>query len=199
MKRLFVVSLVLALVVLSCSAQKNSLIGTWRFTYEGETFDVEFTQTRMLSKMLLGDDPACGYRVDGNKVYALDEDGDIMPDAYFLIQDKNTLSFVVGDKALPGKKIGGSTSSSTSNQKNSIIGAYTSNGESFLESIEIVDGKNAVLNYDVVGMSSSVPATYKITGTRLIVSANGDSILFDINNGSLKGLTIGSTGTFHKK
>jgi len=34
MKRLFGFLLVLALAVISCSAQENSLIGTWRFTPE---------------------------------------------------------------------------------------------------------------------------------------------------------------------
>jgi len=205
MKRIFVVSLVLAFVVISCSAQGNSLNGTtWRFTSEEVTFDIKFTQTKMtlIKNSEDGEELESGdYRVDGNKIYPLDDDGKVETYWYLLIHDKNTLYFVTRDgKSYPGKRIEGSTSSSTSNQKNSIIGTYTSDGDSFLESIEIIDDKNVILNYDVLGMTSSFPATYKIIGTTRLTVTNGkDTILFEIGRDSLKGLTIGSTGTFYKE
>jgi len=200
MKRLFGFLMVIAFVVISCTAQENSLIGTWRFTDGNETADVEFTQTKLRQMTVDGKElGSCGYKIDGNKVYPLDDNGVIASDFYLLLQDKNTLDWVFDDgTTFTGKKIGGSTSNQNAS-KNSIIGTYTSDGDSFLETIEIVDGKNVVLKYSLFDTSSTTSATYKVTGSRLTVTNGKDTILFEINNGSLKGLTIGSTGTFYKE
>jgi len=205
MKKLFLVLLILAMVVISCSAQENSFIGTWRFTFEGGyTQYVRFTQTRIIFHVEDEDEEDIvnlrsvenwRYRIDGNKIYPLGES-----EFYFLIGDRNTLSIVIVDDGesytFPGRKIGGTTP----NQRNSIIGTYTSDGDSFLETIEIVDGRNVVLKYSLFDMSSTTSATYNVTGSRLTITNGKDTILFDINNnGSLRGLTIGSTGTFYKE
>jgi len=192
-------------LTVNCQAQNSQspFIGKWLWVDGVEHLMIEFTKDNKVldldSSISRGGSISIGtptevgsYTIQGKKLIAtIDGEG-----VFFELLDQNSLMML--EEELIFKRYGDSQTS-TSTSKDSIIGTYTSSGNSLIERIEFEKDGTCYTVDSIMGLKQAMQ--YKVNGDKIVLTAGGATqpCFRIVDSKTIEGITTGFYGTYRKK